>query len=83
MEQIKKFIWKGGDLVGNAKAKGSGCGIGKDFNFIFYLNNFLWRKVFEVSRAIFLPSLVKEKEVLGPPKINFLKKISLIRLILI
>jgi len=38
----------------------------------FHLNSFLCLKVLAVSRAIFLPSLVKEKEVLGSPLINFL-----------
>ena len=37
-----------------------------------YLNNFLWRKDLEVSMAIFFPSLVRKKEVLGSPVINFL-----------
>ena len=44
----------------------------KDFFIFFYLNNFLCLKDLEVSRAIFLPSLVKENEVLGLPVISFL-----------
>lgn len=47
------------------------CLFERFFSF-FYLNNFRCLKVLEVSRAIVLPSLVREKEVLGSPVINFL-----------